>query len=143
MTHGSHDLVSHRLDGDPVPRMLTGALACYRVYECADGRLLTVGALEEKFFARLCALLGRDDLAARQYETDQESLARELAGLFATQTLAEWLERFGDEDVCVGPVATLAEAAAEFAPEPTGDVPTLGAHTEAWRRELGLGPGQP
>ena len=143
MSHGSHDLVSHRLDGDPVPRMLTGALACYRIYECADGRLLTVGALEEKFFARLCALLGRNDLAARQYEPDQESLALELAGLFATKTLAEWLEQFGDEDVCIGPVATLAEASAEFAHEPAGKVPGLGENTEDWRRELGLGSGQP
>ena len=138
MTHGAHDLVGHRLDGDPVPRMLTGGLACYRVYECADGRLLTVGALEEKFFVRLCAVLGRDDLAARQYGPDQEALASELAALFAARPLAEWLEHFGDEDVCVGPVATLEEAAAEFALEATGDVPTLGAHTEAWKRELGL-----
>ncbi len=138
MTHGSHDLVSHRLDGDPVPRLLTGALACYRVYECADGRHLTVGALEEKFFARLCAALGRDDLAARQYEPDQEALALELAAIFVKRPLAEWLELFGDEDVCVGPVATLAEAATEFALEPTGKVPALGEHTEVWRHELGL-----
>ena len=137
MTHGSHDLVSHRLDGDPVPRMLSGALACYRVYECADGRLLTVGALEEKFFARLCDLIARDDLASRQYDADQEALAAELAGVFATRPLAEWLDHFGDEDVCVGPVATLTEAAAEFGVEPTGSVPALGEHTDAWRLELG------
>ena len=56
MTHGSHELVSHRLDGDPRPRLLTGGLACYAVYETADGRHLTVGALEPVFFARLCEL---------------------------------------------------------------------------------------
>ena len=117
--------------------MLSGALACYRTYECADGRLLTVGALEEKFFARLCELIGRDDLASRQYDADQEALAAELAEVFATRPLAEWLEHFGDEDVCVGPVATLAEAAAEFGVEPTGSVPALGEHTDAWRLELG------
>jgi crotonobetainyl-CoA:carnitine CoA-transferase CaiB-like acyl-CoA transferase len=137
MTHGSHDLVGHRVDGDPVPRMLSGALACYRVYECADGRLLTVGALEPKFFARLCELIGRDDLAAHQYDADQEALAGQLAASFATRPLAAWLAHFGDEDVCVGPVATLKEAAAEFALEPTGAVPALGEHTGAWRRELG------
>jgi crotonobetainyl-CoA:carnitine CoA-transferase CaiB-like acyl-CoA transferase len=137
MTHGSHDLVGHRVDGDPVPRMLSGALACYRVYECADGRLLTVGALEQKFFVRLCELIGRDDLAPRQYDADQEAVADELAASFATRTLAEWLAHFGDEDVCVGPVATLAEAAPEFAPEPTGPVPALGEHTDAWRSEIG------
>src|SRR5213075_706927 len=58
MTHGSHRLAAHRLAGDPRPRLLTGGLACYRTYATADGRHLTVGALEPKFFARLCELLG-------------------------------------------------------------------------------------
>src|SRR5262249_57749274 len=80
MTHGSHDLVAHRLGGEPVPRMLTGGLACYRIYATADGRWLTVGALEPRFFARLCELLGLGDLSPRQYEPDaQEELAARLA----------------------------------------------------------------
>ena len=47
--------------------LLTGALACYRVYATADGRHLTLGALEPKFFARACELIGRPDLAERQF----------------------------------------------------------------------------
>lgn len=138
MTHGAHDLVRHRRDGDTVPRMLAGGLACYRIYETADGRHLTVGALEEKFFARLCVVLGRPDLSAGQYDSDQEPLAAELSAVFATKSLAKWLELFATEDVCVGPVATLAEAASEFGAEPQGTLPALGEHTEAWQRELGL-----
>jgi crotonobetainyl-CoA:carnitine CoA-transferase CaiB-like acyl-CoA transferase len=114
MTHGSHRFVSHRLGGDTVPRMLTGGLAFYRVYETADRRHLTVAALEEMFFRRLTELLGRPDLAERQFDADQELLARELGEIFATRPLAEWLELFDAEDVCVGPVATLAEAAADL-----------------------------
>src|SRR6266498_615949 len=57
MTHGAHRLVAHRLGGEPLPRLLTGGLACYRIYETADGRHLTVAALEQQFFARLCGLL--------------------------------------------------------------------------------------
>ena len=137
MTHRSHDLVAHRLGGEPVPRLLTGGLACYRVYGTADGRHLTLGALEPKFFARLCELLERPELVGEQYREDQETLAAELATIFATRTLADWLAHFGDEDVCVGPVWTRAEAAAEYGSvEPAAEVP-LGAHTEAWRRELG------
>ena len=115
MTHGSHRLVAHRLGGDPVPRMLTGGLAYYRIYEAADGRHLTVAALEPVFFRRLTELLGRPDLAERQFDVDQEALAAELAAIFLTRPLAEWLELFDEEDVCVGPVATLAEAAADLA----------------------------
>ena len=137
MTHRSHDLVAHRVGGDPVPRLLTGGLACYRIYATADGRFLTVGALEPKFFARLCELVGRHELAERQYAEDQDALAAQLAAIFAEKALGHWLALFDGEDVCVGPVWTLAEAAAEFG-SAAGEAVPLGAHTDAWRRELGL-----
>ena len=138
MTHRSHDLVAHRLGGEPVPRLLTGGLACYRIYATADGRLLTVGALEPKFFGRLAELLGRPELADRQYDEDQQALADELAAIFASRSRDAWLAHFGDEDVCVGPVFTREEAAAELGTAATAPVEVpLGAHTEAWRRELG------
>jgi alpha-methylacyl-CoA racemase len=137
MTHGTHRLASYRLAGDPMPRILTGGLACYRTYATADGRHLTVGALESKFFARLCELLGRPELAAEQYAPVQEKLASALAEIFAAKPLAAWLELFDGEDVCVGPVATLAEAAADLGTPPPGRAAALGAHTELWRAELG------
>jgi len=114
MTHGSHRLVAHRLGGETVPRMLTGGLACYRIYETADGRHLTVGALEPAFFRRLTELLDRPELAERQFDADQETLASELALIFKARSLGEWLVLFDAEDVCVGPVATIAEAAADL-----------------------------
>jgi crotonobetainyl-CoA:carnitine CoA-transferase CaiB-like acyl-CoA transferase len=136
MTHRSHDLVAHRLGGEPVPRLLTGGLACYRTYATADGRHLTVGALEPKFFERLCTLLERTELAGRQYEPDQEALAAELAAVFETRPLGAWLGHFGDEDVCVGPVWSREEAATAFGSRETPETVPLGAHTDAWRREL-------
>ena len=139
MTHGAHDLVAHRLGGEPVPRMLTGGLACYRVYATADGRHLTVGALEPKFFHRLCELLGRPELAERQYDDEQEAVADELAAVFRSRSLADWLALFEDEDACVGPVLTREEAATELGLAPPADPVPLGAHTEHWRRELGFG----
>jgi alpha-methylacyl-CoA racemase len=138
MTHRSHDLVAHRLGGEPVPRMLTGGLACYRTYRTSDNRYLTVGALEPKFFARLCELLGRRELAERQYAAEQDVLAEELAAIFATRTLSDWLAHFGDEDACLGPVWTREEAAAEFGTSFPRAPPELGEHTDAWRRGLGL-----
>ena len=97
------------------PKLLTGGLACYRVYPTADGRHLTVAALEQKFFARLCELLSLEELTPRQYDPDaQEKLAETLAETFASKPLSAWLELFDREDVCVGPVATLEEAAADL-----------------------------
>jgi alpha-methylacyl-CoA racemase len=110
MAHEAHELARAR-----PPEILTGRLACYRTYATADGRHVTVGALEPQFFVRLCELLGRPELAPRQYEPDaQEELAGELAAAFAARPLGEWLALFDAEDAAVGPVATLDEAAAEL-----------------------------
>jgi crotonobetainyl-CoA:carnitine CoA-transferase CaiB-like acyl-CoA transferase len=119
LTHGAHELAAHRLKGEPFPRLLTGGLACYRIYSTADGRYLTVAALEPSFFRRLCELLGRPELAERQWETEQEPLADELAELLAAKPLATWLELFEGEDVAVGPVLTLEEAAAQLGGRPS------------------------
>jgi alpha-methylacyl-CoA racemase len=113
MTHNAHRLASHRLYGEP-ERTLTGALACYRIYETADGRHLTITPVEPKFWRRLCELIGREDLVERQYERHQEALAAELSAVFRSRPLADWLELFDGEDVMAGPVATLAEARASF-----------------------------
>jgi crotonobetainyl-CoA:carnitine CoA-transferase CaiB-like acyl-CoA transferase len=110
MTHNAHRLVAHRLQGDPVPRLLTGGVACYRIYETADGRHLTVAALEPKFWQNLCRLLGRPELEGRAFDPELP----ELAALFRERTLAEWRMLLEGKDTCVGPVLTLAEAASEL-----------------------------
>jgi alpha-methylacyl-CoA racemase len=140
MTHGSHRFAAHRLGGEPVERLLTGGLASYAIYETADRRHLTVTAVEPKFFQRLCELIDRMDLLERQYHPEaQEEIATALAATFASKPLAAWLELFDSEDVMVGPVATLAEGAAEFGEQsPDVKAPALGEHTGAWRKQLGL-----
>ncbi len=111
MTHATHRFVAHRLAGDPVPRLLTGGVACYRIYETADGRHLTVAALEPKFWRNLCGLIERPDLVDRAYEPELP----ELAELFRSRTLRDWRTLLEGQDTCVGPVLTLAEAADELA----------------------------
>jgi crotonobetainyl-CoA:carnitine CoA-transferase CaiB-like acyl-CoA transferase len=110
MTDGSHRFVAHQL-GQPVPRLLTGGAACYGIYETADGRYLTVAALEPKFWRNLCDLLERPDLVDRAFEPSLP----ELEELFRSRTLSDWLDLLEGKDTCVGPVLTLAEAAAAFA----------------------------
>jgi alpha-methylacyl-CoA racemase len=111
MTYATHRFVAHRLAGDPVPRLLTGGVACYRIYETGDGRYLTVAALEPKFWRNLCDLLERPDLIDRRYEPSLP----ELDELFRSRTLADWRALLEGKDTCVGPVLTLAEAADELA----------------------------
>ncbi len=136
LTHGAHRLVAYQL-GDAASRVLTGGLACYRIYATYDKRWLTVAALEERFFQRLCELVDRADLIDRQFGADQDALAHELASIFETRSLREWIRHFEGEDVGVGPVATIEEAAEQFADVSSGRAPGLGEHTDAWRDELG------
>jgi crotonobetainyl-CoA:carnitine CoA-transferase CaiB-like acyl-CoA transferase len=132
MTHRAHDLVAHRVGGEPVPRLLTGGVACYRIYETEDGRYLTVAALEPKFWRRLCELVGLPELVERQWEPRLPALERAIA----SRPLEEWLDLFDAEDVCVGPVATLVDAHREFGGDTPPPAPRLGEHTDAWRAEL-------
>jgi crotonobetainyl-CoA:carnitine CoA-transferase CaiB-like acyl-CoA transferase len=127
MTHEAHELGNF---AGP----LTGQLPYYRIYETADGKFVTLAALEPHFWRRFCEVVDRPDLL-----DDRDSVHAELETLFHGHAYAEWLELFDGEDVCVGPVLTPAEAAPAFgrAPE-TGRAPRLGEHTDAWRAELGL-----
>jgi alpha-methylacyl-CoA racemase len=123
MTHESYEL--------RVPPTLRGAVACYRIYPTADGRWITIAALEPKFWQRLCELLELKDALPRAYEPR----VPELEAALAARSLDELLTLFGDEDVCAGPVWTHEEAS-EFAQPPPPPAPELGEHNDAWQAEL-------
>jgi crotonobetainyl-CoA:carnitine CoA-transferase CaiB-like acyl-CoA transferase len=94
---------------------LTGALACYRIYRTADGRHLTVGALEPQFWRGLCEALGCPDLVDDQYGPPerQAEMGERLQAIFLERGRDEWLRELAEADVCVGPVNDLAEALAD------------------------------
>jgi crotonobetainyl-CoA:carnitine CoA-transferase CaiB-like acyl-CoA transferase len=94
---------------------LTGALACYRIYRAADGRYLTVGALEPQFWRALCEALGCPDLVDDQYGSPerQADMVERLQAIFLERGRDEWLGELAGADVCVGPVNDLAEALAD------------------------------
>lgn len=85
----------------------------YNVYRCKDGRYLTVGTLEPKFWQELCNLLELSELLPRQFDFEHEKELIEIIGKkFATKTQQEWLAEIGDRDFCVTPVCNLQEALA-------------------------------
>ncbi len=93
--------------------LLDGGLPYYDVYETADGRHLSIGALEPQFFAELVRLLDLPPDAPGQADVARYG---ELRGLIAdrvrARTLAQWSEVFDGTDACAAPVLTLTEAAA-------------------------------
>jgi crotonobetainyl-CoA:carnitine CoA-transferase CaiB-like acyl-CoA transferase len=97
-------------------RRLGGGLPQYQVYQTQDGKYLAVGALEEKFWANLCRLLGKPEWAEKipkESEPPCEEIKKELAGIFRTRTQKEWLDLLMREDTCVTAVQSLDEVFAD------------------------------
>jgi crotonobetainyl-CoA:carnitine CoA-transferase CaiB-like acyl-CoA transferase len=94
-------------------QVLHGAWPCYDVYEAKDG-YMSVGALEPKFWKRLCEIMGRPDYASEQFNPDmREDISGWLAGKFREKNRAQWMELLGSEDCCVGPILSLDETEAD------------------------------
>src|SRR5699024_5797135 len=91
--------------------MLTGGRACYSVYETKDGRYLSVGALEMKFWKAFCETIGRKDfiplIEAPLHE--QHRMKYEIQTIILEKTLEEWMDLFSEVEACVSPVLTLEE----------------------------------
>jgi alpha-methylacyl-CoA racemase len=92
--------------------VLDGGAPYYCLYETADGRHMSVGALEPQFYAVLLDRLGIGETAPSRDDPMQWPALRELfASRFAQRTQAEWTAVFEGTDACVAPVLPLTEAA--------------------------------
>lgn len=86
-----------------------GGLARYNIYKTADERYLAVAALEEVFWQRLCDLVGIPE-EQRDDHADPVGVRSLLAAKLITGSAAHWMSVFGEEDVCVELVHSVAEA---------------------------------
>lgn len=94
---------------------LSGGLACYGAYLCADGKYVAMGILEAKFWKIFCDMADRPEWVDRHMVmgAEAESLRGEIAALFRTKTRAEWIARAKDLDVCLTPVLDISEVEAD------------------------------
>ncbi|MDR7076137.1 crotonobetainyl-CoA:carnitine CoA-transferase CaiB-like acyl-CoA transferase [Neobacillus niacini] len=90
---------------------LSGGKAAYSVYETADNRYLSVGALEPKFWKEFCEGIERLDFIPLLEApfTEQEKLKAEIEQIIKKKTLDEWVAIFDQLDACVSPVLLLEE----------------------------------
>ncbi len=93
--------------------MLDGA-HFYSVYQCADGKWISLGPLEPKFYALLLEKLGLANDPAMQAQHDATAWPEQrhrLAQLFRMQPRSHWVELLEGTDVCFAPVLSPGEAA--------------------------------
>ena len=86
----------------------------YDVYECKDGKYISIGSIEPQFYAellRLTGLTGDSDFSAQLDKTMWPKLKVRLAEIFLTKSRDEWCTIMEGTDVCFAPVLTMSEAA--------------------------------
>jgi alpha-methylacyl-CoA racemase len=102
-------------DGERGRNLLDGGAPFYGCYACADGKLVAIGAIEAKFYARLLDGLGLadDPLFAAQHDRGRWSaMKNRLAEIFASRPRAAWTQELQRRDCCYSEVLTFEEAAA-------------------------------
>ena len=86
----------------------------YDVYETKDGRHVSIGAIEAKFYEDLLGRLGLEDenLPAQNDRKGWPRLRERFAGIFKSKTRDEWCAVFEGSDACFAPVLSFTEARA-------------------------------
>ena len=93
--------------------VLNGTTISYALYETKDGRHVSLGALEPKFWRNFCEALGREEWLQAHYSKPERSnqVYREMTDLFKSKTLSEWSEFAMRVDSCLAPVLEAGEIA--------------------------------
>jgi len=89
---------------------LSHRYACYNVYETADGRYISIGAVENRFWQNLCNVFGVPEYGPLQYDDNhRDEILDFVRSAFKKKTLEQWIEVLRDKDVCWGKVQDLTE----------------------------------
>lgn len=116
-------LGNHLMTLDIGSNMLDSGAPYYQTYETADGKFMSVGAIEGRFYAQLLEGLGLDPSSLPLQNDVQRwpEMRERFATVFKTKTRDEWAAIFEGKDACVAPVLELNE---------------VGAHPHNQEREL-------
>jgi alpha-methylacyl-CoA racemase len=146
--------------------LLDGGAPFYDTYETADGRYVSIGALEPKFFAEMAQCIGLDERFVKgQYDRKLwPQMRNAMTTILRGKTRDEWSALLEGSDACFAPVLSIEEApkhahaqarggfievagVVQPAPAPRFDrsqadaprpAPAIGTHTNAVLAEAGF-----
>jgi alpha-methylacyl-CoA racemase len=108
---GAAFLASGTFKEERAANLLDGGAPYYDIYETADGRHMSVGALEPQFYEVFVDLLGIREEAPDRYDLARaEELRALIAARFKEKTQSEWSAIFDGTDACVAPILPMSEA---------------------------------
>jgi alpha-methylacyl-CoA racemase len=84
----------------------------YEVYETSDGKFVSIGSIEAKFYEELLDLSGLkgQELPNQMDRTAWPALKNQLTKIFKSKTRDEWCKIMEGSDVCFAPVLSMEEA---------------------------------
>ena len=106
---GVHD------ENAPGTNLLDTGAHFYDVFECADGKYVSLGSIEPQFYAelmRITGLAGDAEFAQQMDKSHWPHLKTRLRAVMLAKTRDEWCAEMEHTDVCFAPVLTMSEAAA-------------------------------
>ena len=128
--------------------MLDSGAHFYEVYETADGKYVSLGAIEPQFYAALLQRLGEDAAPfEQQFDMDNwPAMQEQLAQVIRRRTRDEWDAILAGADACYAPVLSMAEvrhhphhrARQTFVDDgdtwmdESGDIVTMAVNAGAW-----------
>lgn len=81
------------------------------LWKTRDGRYLCTTDMEPRYWERFCRAMGREDFIPLQLDpARRDEIVEALAAIFATRTLAEWLQILSKADTQFAPVYEISEA---------------------------------
>jgi crotonobetainyl-CoA:carnitine CoA-transferase CaiB-like acyl-CoA transferase len=106
--------IGYYLAGNKNEKMeIRGEAPYYNVYKTKDGKYISIGNIEYKFWEAFCKGIKREDLinqhSLAKSKEEKESLKKELEKTFKEKTRDEWIEVFSYINTCVTPVNTIEE----------------------------------
>ncbi len=92
--------------------LLNGGYAWYNIYRTGDGRYISIGMLETKFWEKFCQVIERENWIKKQFAPlkEQDAMIAELADIFTRRSCAEWMEILEPLDICASRINSLDEA---------------------------------
>ena len=84
----------------------------YDAYECKDGKSISIGSIEPKFYAELLEKTGLEgeELPPQMDRAQWPAMKQKLTAVFKTKTRDEWCAIMEGTDICFAPVLDFSEA---------------------------------
>ncbi|MGI2328828.1 CaiB/BaiF CoA transferase family protein [Planococcus sp. YIM B11945] len=106
---GNHDMYKKAGISEIGIPEISGSRICYGIYETKDGRFVTIGALEHKFWRNFCLYAEKPDWQEWGMKPTGSSEHAEVSAFFKTKTWSEWYQLSLQLDCCLAPVLTAHE----------------------------------